>query len=392
MNPIRKGRENSFDAIIIGAGPAGSTAAYLLASNGLKVLVLDKHAFPRDKLCGGLLTLKTVKLLERIFQTPANFLKDQNIITYQSFDYKVGDNRGSSVKGRLDYPFHFVQRNAYDSFWLNIAQKAGARFKSHEKIVALDLASKKITTDRGHEFYGNFIFGADGALSKTRRLLIAKGFIESARLSGMATALEAFIPNRHTTGQADYPAIYFGYIPWWYTWSFPGKHLRTLGIVGLNVTAGRYLRAGWHNFLTSLDIPEKQLARPRSHPLPYGNYMSQPGYGNVLLLGDACGLADPLLGEGIYYAHKSAQLAAKAYLHFYNNPQAILKFYTRYLKRDIITELRYVRIARQVIFSSPGSWPYRILSSLLKTIPQQCEETIQGQRSFKWFRKSAMIK
>ena len=389
---MNKGKANSFDAIIIGAGPAGSTAAYLLASNGLNVLVLDKHAFPRDKLCGGLLTFKTVKLLEYIFATPVNFLKDQNIITYQSFDYKVGDNRGASVKGRLAYPFHFVQRNAYDNFWLNLAHKAGAQVGSNEKVVALDLANKKITTDRGHEFYGNFIFGADGALSKTRRLLIAKGFIKPTRPSGMATALEAFISRRHTAGLADYPSIYFGYIRWGYTWSFPGKHRQVVGIAGLNTRAGRYLRAGLHNFLTSLNLAEKQFSPPKSHPLPYGNYITQPGYGNVLLLGDACGLADPLLGEGIYYAHKSGQLAAKACLNFYNNPQAALKCYTRYLTQDIITELRYVRVARQIIFSLPGSWPYRILSSLLKTIPRHCEETLQGQRSFKWFRKVAGIK
>ena len=55
----------------------------------------------------------------------------------------------------------------------------------------------------------------------------------------------------------------------------------------------------------------QDIPTPKSHALPYGNYLTRPGYGNVLLLGDACGLADPLLGEGIYYAHKSACLAAK---------------------------------------------------------------------------------
>ena len=54
-------QEKKFDAIVIGAGPAGSTAAYLLAKSGLQVLVLDKKVFPRDKLCGGLLTRKTVR-------------------------------------------------------------------------------------------------------------------------------------------------------------------------------------------------------------------------------------------------------------------------------------------------------------------------------------------
>ena len=69
--------ENRFDAIVIGAGPAGSTAAYLLAKKGFKVLILDKKAFPRDKLCGGLITWKTVKVLENIilfFRTVVNLL------------------------------------------------------------------------------------------------------------------------------------------------------------------------------------------------------------------------------------------------------------------------------------------------------------------------------
>ena len=85
---------NSYDAIVIGAGPAGTTAAYLLAKNGFKVLIIDKKSFPRDKLCGGLLTQKTVKLLEDIFQ---------------------------------------------------------------------------IITSRGNKFGARFIFGADGALSRTKR-------------------------------------------------------------------------------------------------------------------------------------------------------------------------------------------------------------------------------
>ena len=105
-----------------------------------------------------------------------------------------------------------------------------------------------------------------------------------------------------------------------------------------------------------------------------------------LLLGDACGLADPLLGEGIYYAHKSAQLAAEAVIQSYHEPPEALKGYARHLNRVIISELRYARIGRQIIFSLPGAWPYRILTSLLKIMPKKCEETIQGQRSFKWFR------
>ena len=148
-------RNNSFDAIVIGAGPAGSTAAYLLASNGFKVLILDKSAFPRNKLCGGLLTWKTVRLVENIFKISVDFLKSQKIITFQSYNYGVSSNANVSIKGKLEYPFHFVERITYDSLWLKIARKAGAEFRSNEKLVSLDTSRKEIVTNKGQKFHAN---------------------------------------------------------------------------------------------------------------------------------------------------------------------------------------------------------------------------------------------
>jgi geranylgeranyl reductase family protein len=385
MNSIIK-KKNSYDAVIIGAGPAGATAAYLLASQGFKVLIIDKSTFPRDKLCGGLLTMKTVRLLECIFAVSLDYLKNQRIITYQSFHYKVGSSKGVSIHGCMDYPFHFVQRSIYDAFWLQMAQKAGAEFRGGEKFVALDITSKKLTTNSGHEICGKYILGADGALSRTRRLLSTGGFIKPDWQSQMATTLEVFISNRYIPKLTDYPAIYFGHIPWGYCWSFPGEDFRILGIAGLSLKSGKLLRKGFHAFLESLNISVKRLPLFKSHALPYGNFLSHPGHGNVILLGDACGLADPLLGEGIYYAHKSAQLVAKALLESFDDPQKVFNKYKRYLAQDIITELKRIRTIRRVIFSLPGGWPYKVLSFMLKTIPKQCEEALHGQRSAKWFR------
>ncbi len=302
--------KDNFDAIVVGAGPAGSTAAYLLASNGLSVLILDKNSFPRDKLCGGLLTYKTVSLIESIFQTPIDFLKSKQVISFSSNKYKVISSTGMSFKGQLDYPFHFVRRNVYDSFWLNLACQAGAEFRPGEKVTSLDCSCSKISTNSGNEFYGKFIFGADGALSKVRRSLAAKNFIKTEWKANMATAIEVLIPSRQMPDLPDYPHIYFGHIPWGYAWCFPGDHLRIIGICGLNSKAGKLLRNSYETFLDSLHISMEQIPFPASHPLPYGNYLTNPGAGNVLLLGDACGLADPFLGEGIYYAHKSAQFSS----------------------------------------------------------------------------------
>jgi geranylgeranyl reductase family protein len=379
-------KKNCFDVVVIGAGPAGSTAAYILASNGFDVLIVDKSTFPRDKLCGGLLTLKTVKLLESVFKLSVDRMKNRRIITYQSFNYRVVSSRGESINGRMDYPFYFVQRSVYDAFWLEMAQNAGAQLKAGEKVVALDITAKKITTNRGAEFCGNFILGADGALSKTRQLLSAAGLIKPNRRSEMAMTLEVFIPNRDISEPADYPSIYFGHTRRGYSWSFPGENFRIVGVAGLKDKAGKSPKPGFHRFLESLNISLERVPHLKSHALPYGNYLSPPGCGNVLLAGDACGLADPLLGEGIYYAHQSARLAAQAMLNASDNAPAVFERYTRLLDEDIIAELRFLRVLRQIIFFLPGNWPFKILSVILKTIPRQCEEALHGLRSVKWFR------
>jgi flavin-dependent dehydrogenase len=358
----------------------------LLASKGLDVLVLDKNDFPRDKLCAGLLTWKTVNFIESVFQISIDTLKSQEIVTFQCSDYGIGNRTQLMIKGKLAYPFHFVERRTYDSLWLKKAVQAGAEFRPNEKVVSLDHSGSKILTDRGCEFRSNFIFGADGAQSGTRRQLLKKGLIETGRQSDLATALEITIPKSHAGGLPDFPAIYFGYIPWGYAWCFPGKNRRILGICGLNGKSGKLLKYSFDEFLKSLGVFGKVMPASSSHALPFGNYLKNPGYANILLMGDACGLADPLLGEGIYYAHRSALLAAKAAMQSYHNPQAAIERYTIYLEKSVLVELRFARIIRQIFYFVPDCLRFKILAALFKTIPRKCEETVQGRRSFRWLR------
>ena len=375
-----------YDAIVIGAGPAGSTAAYLLAKSGFKVLLLDKQAFPREKLCGGLLTRKTVCLLEDLFQTSLDYLTSHQIISHQSARYGVNLRDQPRFRGELEYPFHFVDRKIYDSFWLNMACKNGAEFRSGEKVICVDPPNSQVVTGAGHKYSGRYIIGADGAPSRLQRLLAAGGYIKTKNNPGLATTLETVVSSNQAPTLPDYPLIYFGNIRWGYAWCFPRKDLRVLGICGLNQKSGKLLKGAMARFLQTVKISPDSIGGVKSHALPYGNFLNQPGHGNVLLIGDACGLADPLLGEGVYYAHKSGQLAASAVIQSYRSSKNAFTLYRHYLSESIIPELKFVRIARWMIFSLPGSLPGRLLSFLLKITPRKCEETIQGQRSYRWLR------
>jgi geranylgeranyl reductase family protein len=379
-------KENRFDAIVIGAGPAGSTAAYLMAKSGFHVLVLDKQRFPRNKLCGGLLTRKTIRLLEKIFQTPLDYLISNRIIAHQSSRYGLNLLDKACIRGKLEYPFHFVDRLVYDSFWLNKARQAGAQFKSGDKVISLDPLKNQVATAKGQTFSGTYILVADGAPSRLHRLLTAGGFIEKEKKAELATALEVVVSHKRAPALPDCPVIYLGFIRWGYAWCFPRKDIRILGMCGLNKKSGKFLKQGMMQFLKMANISNSNICAVKSHALPYGNYLTQPGVGNILMLGDACGLVDPLLGEGIYYAHKSGQLAAMAAIQSLPNPQNTFRLYRKHIYANIIPELKFARMGRQIIFSLPGSWPGIILAALLKINSRKCEETIQGQRSFKWFR------
>ncbi len=381
MNP-----KNSYDAIVVGAGPAGSTVAYILASKGFKVLMLDKHTFPRSKLCGGLLTWKTINLLQAIFKLSPAELQAANIISGSSSRYRVTSHTGAFTQGRLRFPFHFVQRRIYDHFWLQRARQAGAEFVAGQKVLTIDPPAGKVIISSGNQYCARFIFGADGALSRIRTALIKKQFIREKVGDGLATAMEIFADPRQSPQLPSWPTIYFGYIHWGYAWCFPGKNTRILGICTLNAKSGKLLRSSFGAFLKSHGLNADNRGPLKGCALPYGNFLTRPGHDNILLVGDAGGLADPLLGEGIYYAHKSAQLAAHAAMQTFHHPPDAAQTYSRHLDRSILRELKYIRAGRRVIFSLPPSCAYHLIALMLGIMPRKCEETLQGQRSFRWLR------
>jgi geranylgeranyl reductase family protein len=377
------------DALIIGAGPAGTTAAFVLASRGLKVVLLDRRDFPRPKLCGGLLTWKTIQVLESVFQISPQTLAANGVVRHATREYMIADRGRRSVCRTLDYPFHLVDRQTYDHFWLQHAVSAGAEFHSNSAATAFDLQRREVTTEKGEKWTGRFIIGADGVNSRVRQALAKAGKIGEPAHSGDTTALECFVP-RQKGSFPNCPAIYYGYVPWGYGWSFPDPNYQVvLGMAALKPKIGRRLKDCFREFIESLNLPDSGPLRIQSHGLPYGNYLGSPGYENILLLGDAAGLADPFLGEGIYYAHRSAQLAAQAVIESHAHPEAAAGRYRGSFRRIIYPELRYARIGRQIIFSLPPSFYFPVLAALLRLMPKICEETIQGQRSFKWFRKVA---
>ena len=379
-------RKNWFDALIVGAGPAGATAAFILASNGYKVGIIEKRRFPRSKLCGGLLSQKTIKLLGDIFKISVTDLTANGVIHYQSNYYGVGDRSGGFLQGKLAFPFHFVNRNLYDLQWLDKATAAGANVFFEEKVETVDLINGKVFTRTGKQFGGRFLIAADGVFSRIRALLSQRGLISGRRLQDIAAALEISISRETSHDFADHPNIYYGFTPWGYAWSFPGPQDQILGMCALKPKLRQSISKYFNDFLKVQGVAMEHFRNVKGSALPYGNYLQKAGHKNILLIGDAGGFADPFLGEGIYYAHKSAELACAAIGQSFNRSQNALKLYHQLLNSSIITELKYAKMIRQILFSLPRRWHFKVLAFMLKQAPDKLVEAVQGQRSFKLLR------
>jgi geranylgeranyl reductase family protein len=370
------------DVAVVGGGPAGATTAYLLAGQGIKVRLFDKQSFPREKVCAGLLTWKTVDVVQRIFGISLAELKSRGLVIHSCRDYRIYFGTHEIVRGRLEFPFHFVHRSTYDNFWLAKAAVAGASIFTQTGVRAVDPQGRWVELENGERIGTRLVIGADGAWSRVRKTLFATHGEMAPWRRNLAMAIEMRKPVSRLGSAFPFAALHFGFTPWGYAWSFPSRESRTLGIGALPAKKDEPLKKSFSNFLASLGQKDTDVSLWHSHPLPYGNWVDPPGGGRLLLVGDACGLADPLLGEGIYYAHRSAQLAAQAILESDRHFENVDIKYRDMLNRHILKELRWIRFYRNALFWGGSHRRFRGLKLVMRLFPKAIEESIQGQRPF----------
>ena len=287
-----------WDAIVVGAGPAGCAAAYDLAGAGRRVLLVDRAAFPRDKACAGGLTLKALRAL----RYPVD-----PVVRRWVREMVLEEGPGSAVTvGRATPVCAMTVRQELDSYCLARTEAHGAIFHRVGDLLAVDQEADRVVLRfaDGEANAARFVVGADGVHSRVRTLTT------NARWFRTAFALEVNVPYRRA--DEAYPLCFdFAPIPGGYGWMFPRDNhvnvgLYTAGSAGLDREAlERYiaLRCG----------PAREHSKVVGQFLGLGAARYRPVEGSrVLLAGDAAGFVDPLTGEGIYGAIRSGQAAATA--------------------------------------------------------------------------------
>jgi geranylgeranyl reductase family protein len=337
-----------YDVIAVGAGPAGSTLARLLARSGARVLLLDRAAFPRDKPCGGGVTLRAASCLDL----------DLSPVTEQTvFAVRVTYRLGKAFRHQYPKPLAYMtQRRRLDSFLAEQAAAAGVEFHDSEPVRAVEVSGRRITvrTEKG-AYTARVLVGADGVNGIVGRSTGA------APRADLAVALEGNVPFPQGLPQRwqGTLALNLGGLPGGYGWVFPkGDHLN------VGVGAWRWFAPHLRDHLTALcrryGFPPDALRDVRGHHLPVRRPGSLLVRGPVLTVGDAAGLIDPLSGEGIHTAFQSACLAAQAIEAYLAERAADLSPYEAAVDDFIMPELVASRKLQDIFHYTPGPYTFAL--------------------------------
>jgi len=303
----------TFDAVVVGAGPAGSTAAFLLAGGGARVALVDKATFGRDKACGDLVGPRALALLATLgLDPPAGREVGEMVVVGPT-----GRRVLLPARAGRTYPDHglAITRLRFDAWLRDAAVAAGAEAVTG-RVAAVEAGTVEL--DDGRRVHADVVVGADGATS---------GVGAAAGLVEPRSVLWGFAHRGYVAQDVARPVIALwddapGHGFPGYGWLFPGEPGMAniglgLGLRGDRSTASRAVAQldGFCDHLRRLGLLTGALeGRRLGGWLKMGMVGTIAARGRTFLVGDAAGLVNPLQGEGIAPAMTSAAAAAEAIL------------------------------------------------------------------------------
>jgi geranylgeranyl reductase family protein len=356
------------DLLIIGAGPAGSFAAELLAKGGARVALFDGRPEGEPKACGGGVTAKALKAWPHLL----------NAVGRTVAELEMYSPSGKRLHLELDEPFAIYSRIAFDSYLRERAKDAGAEVfsvKISTRGIKRTETGWTLRDKDGAEWTGGTLVGADGANSGVAKMLA--GPLSSSEME-VAFGYRAPLP---ANGAA--PTV-VAFLPGWmgYAWAFPRPDHISFGIATTqeafehrpldellwDFMLGYYRQRedGKAKLWASRKADRERDERIRkSLETTAERYAARiPGLADKTwdtrhvcgegwaLLGDAAGFADPVTGEGIYYALRSAELFAESYLA--GTPLE----YEKYWREDFGRELKRASQMRRRFYGNLWGAPF----------------------------------
>lgn len=287
-----------YDIIVVGAGPAGATAAERCAQKGLRTLILDKFRLPRYKPCGGGITKKALALL--------NNSLPNDLVEGECFNVQIKHGSSNITIARKTPQITLISRQKFDYHLVCKAIEAGSDLIDENAVIAVAVLDSCVRIKcKSGTFQCDLVIGADGANS-----FIAKSVREPFKRNQIGLACDLLLDNGEFEFISKDTALFdFGVITNGYGWIFPRHDYFGVGI-GVRGPDFKLLNEKLAFTLENWGI-KRTRHKAHWHLLPIGGYPRRIISDRIILVGDAAGFVEPMFGGGIEFAIQSSIYAAQ---------------------------------------------------------------------------------
>lgn len=331
------------DVVVIGAGPAGATAAFFLARGGMKVVLIEKEKLPREKVCGGGVQSCTLSQLPFSFQEVVEAESSGMVFTRQL--------RHGFVRRSQRPLVYQVSRARFDNLLTQKAAAAGARVLDGLAVSSVETegGTCSVKTSAGDTFNSKFVVFADGVTSIGHRLL------NPQETRFLQLGMEYDVPLVSKTGRYDptLVSVDWGTMPDGYAWIFPKKDHLVVGCGGPR-NQNQSLRAYLSTLTRRLGYEESECENLRAHPIPSLTRQTVVANQRFILVGDAGGFVEPFSGEGISYAIKSGSAAAEAIIATLAGQESLPDAYQSRVENSLVMEILNLRKMKEYFALFPS--------------------------------------
>lgn len=306
-----------YDVVIVGGGPAGTACALTLQQQGISHCIVDRAVFPRDKTCEGMLSAKTMALLKELIPAFDEEAFYHTVKGEQSRRFIVWYKEQILADLSLSRGLYITKRRVLDAYLLDACRKAGCPIFEGEMVVDVDFDERLVVTSNGRTIHYGMLVAADGVNSLVRH---RAGLYDAKRAYRRAFTFAADVPREQITAVEKIPTgAVCAYLQGdaAIEWAVPHGTAHSLAVCFYgSKRRQRFPRERFDRFAVHMGVdPSKQTVHGAF--FPSGSYLSRPFYrGQVLFVGDAAGYAEPLTGEGIYYALHSGRVAAQLLVQY----------------------------------------------------------------------------
>ncbi|PZD79644.1 geranylgeranyl reductase family protein [Mesonia sp. K7] len=322
--------ENIYDVAIIGSGPAGAAAAYELAKQNIKTIIIEKEKLPRYKTCGGGFVYRGLKNMPFDVSSAIErkFYEVEIIFGKKNLDF---------VTKRKNPIISMIMRDSFDHLMVKEAEKLGITILQEAKLTNLIFkdTTTNIETTKG-TIEAKIIIAADGALSPTAKLA---GW-EETRMMCPALEYEIKVPQEDFKRLSKKVRFDIDVVPYGYGWCFPKRNHLSVGVGNFmknNLKVN--LKKDYQDYLQTLGIQTVLDEEAHGFIIPISPRKDGFVKKNVFLVGDAAGFADPITAEGISNAIYSGRLAANAIAENKLNIEKAGFSYHQKLDKKLIKEI-----------------------------------------------------